>query len=153
MFEFKKACDTFEKLSASERELLLAEKSAIVLVRLRNLSVPGISAIDDILAGFIIGSVTTDGRISETEYLLIYPALVRAFGDDFDFISIKESFRHNKNRKEMIADYTEKMIHILSLMDENFKRDVITLCLCITSIDRKISLKEKRYIHRLCEAL
>lgn len=152
MFEFKKICDDFEELSAIERGILFAEKSASVLAGLHALFIPEIKPID-VLAGFIIGSVTADGKINETEYLLIYPALVKLFGEDFDFISIKESFRRDKGRKKALDDYTEGMVYILSLLDDDLKCDVITLCLCVTSLDRKITLREKRYIRRLCEAL
>lgn len=150
MFEFKKLCDAYEKISAIERGLLLTEKATIVLARLHALSIPGVDPVN-ILAGFIVGSVTADGRINEKEYLLIYPALIKAFGDEFDFATIKDSFRRDKDGKKLIADYTEKMLRILGLLDEDLKWDVITLCLCVTSIDGKITLKEKRYIRRLCE--
>lgn len=152
MFEFKKACDAFEKLSAAERGILLAEKSATIFKKLNNLYILGINPID-VLAGFIIGSVTADGKIKETEYLLIYPTLVKAFGADFDFKSVKEMFEYNKNGKKIIADYTEKMICILGALDENLKWDVIMLCFCVISIDGKISVKEKRYIKHLCETI
>lgn len=150
MFEFKKLCNAYEKLTTAERGILLAEKSAAVFTRLAGLSIPGMDPID-ILAGFIIGSVIADGKINEAEYLLIYPSLVRTFGDDFDFISIKESFRCSMEGKKRIADYTEEMLYILGFLDEELKWDVITLCLCVTSIDGKITLKEKRYLRRLCE--
>lgn len=151
MFEFKKVCDTYEKMSAIERGLLLTEKAAVVFAKLHDISAPGLDPVN-ILAGFIIGSVTADGRISEKEYLLIYPTLLKTFGDEFDFATIKDSFRRDKDGKKLIVDYTEKMLYILSLLDEKLKWDVITLCLCATSIDGKITLKEKRYIRCLCEA-
>ena len=152
MFELKKVCDTFETLSAAERELLLTKKSAVVLEKLRDLSIPDMKAAN-ILVGFIIGAITADGRIDETEYLLIYPALVRTFGDDFDFRSIKDSFRYTKDQKKMLANYVDEMIYMLSLLNDDLKRDVITLCLCVISIDRTITLKEKRYIRRLYDTM
>lgn len=151
MLEFKKACDAYEKMSAVERGLLLTEKAAVVFARLNALFIPGMHPVN-ILAGFIIGSVTADGRINEKEYLLIYPALVKTFGDDFDFTTIKDAFRRDKDGKKLISNYTEEMLYILSLLNEELKWDVIMLCLCVTSIDGKITLKEKRYIRRLCEA-
>lgn len=104
-------------------------------------------------AGYLIGSVVADGKINKAEYLLIYPALVSCFGDDFDFASIKESFRRQKDKRKMNDQYTEKAVELLRLLDDGLKQDVIMLCLCVTSIDRKITLKEKRYIRRLCDAL
>lgn len=149
MFEFKKVCDAYERLSPRERRLLLVEKSAVVLARLHNLSIPGVDPVD-VLAGFLVGSVTADGKINEKEYLMIYPALVRTFGDDFDFASIKESFRRKDDRK-MVAEYTQEMLYLLGFMDEDLKWDIIILCLCVTSVDNRITLKEKRYLRRLCD--
>lgn len=152
MFEFVRICDSFEKLSALERRQLLEEKACSVFHELQNRSSPENNP-KEILAGFTIGSATVDGKLNEMEYLLMFPSLVRTFGEDFDFQSLKEKFRCNTDGKKMVGYYVEKMLSVLSPSDEKLKRDVIILCLCTTSIDEKITLKEKRYIRRLCEAL
>ncbi len=149
MFEFKKLCDSFEKMSSVERGLLLTEKSVTILAKLHCLSIPGIDPVS-VFAGFLVGSVVSDGKINEKEYLIIYPTLVRVFGDEFDLSSIKASFCDDKNVRKVISDYTENMIRILELWDDELKWDLITLCLCIVTIDEKVSFKEKRYIRRLC---
>lgn len=151
MFEFAKLCDAYENLSTVEKGLLLAEKSAGIMAKLHCMSIPNLDPVS-VLAGFIIGSVAADGRINEKEYLLIYPSLVRVFGDDFDFAGVKQGFRSDVEGRRMIAKYTEDMIRVLDFMDEELKMDVITLCLCVTAIDGKVSLKEKKYIRRLCKA-
>lgn len=152
MFEFKKICDTFEGLSTPERRQLLEEKSGSVFHELQSRAVPE-SNPKEILAGFLIGSAMIDGKLNEMEYLLMYPSLVRTFGEDFDFRSLKESFRRNRDGKKLVGDYAEKMLGILQFSEEKLKRDVVTLCLCATSMDGKITLKEKRYIRRLCDLL
>lgn len=149
MFEFKKLCDAYEELSPVERGWLLTEKSVCILAKLNAMAIPGIDPVS-VLAGFIIGSVTADGKINEQEYLMIYPALVSVFGDDFDFVSVKELFRRDQNGRKMIAAYTETMIRVLNCLDDRLKSDVITLCLCVVAVDGKVSLKEKNYIKRLC---
>lgn len=149
MLEFKKLCDAYEQLTAAEKGLLLTEKSVAVLARLHRLSLPGVDPVAA-LAGFVIGSVTADGKINEPEYLLIYPALVCAFGEDFDFGAVKASFRVDGDGKKKIEEYTQGMLEILGALDEELRNDVITLCLCVTAIDGKISGREKRYIRRLC---
>lgn len=149
MLEFKKLCDSFEKANAVEKGVLLAQMSAKISCRLRGLDISDVDPMT-VLAGFIIGSVVVDGRLNEQEYLLIYPALVRAFGDDFDFTSVKVSFEKDKNGRSAVAEYTEKLLQILDLLDEGIKNDIITLCLCVISIDGKITLREKKYIKRLC---
>lgn len=150
MFEFKKLCDTFEKLSTLERRQLLVEKSHSVFNELQIHAAPDIDP-KEILAGFMIGSVMADGKLNEMEYLLMYPSLVQTFGDDFDFQSLKVAFRRNRDGKKMVGDYVDQVMNILKTSGEKLKRDVIILCLCTTSIDGKITLKEKRYLRRLCE--
>ena len=104
------------------------------------------------LVTFIIGSVVSDNSINEKDYLYIYPSLVKAFGNDFDFISAKQAIGLAKDIKKEITKYTKEMISIISVCDEALAADIISLCLLITSVDGKISLKEKRYIRQLCKA-
>ncbi len=151
MFEFKKLCDAYEELSTVEKGLLLAEKSVKVMATLHELSIPGIDPITA-LAGFIVGSVAADGKVNEREYLLIYPSLVKAFGDDFDFHSVKESFRKDSEGRKMLIEYNSEMLSLLDMLDDEIKEDVVTLCLCVAAIDGKVSPKEKKYIKRLCKA-
>lgn len=152
MFEFKKLCDTFEKLSTLERRQLLEEKSRTVFNELQRLTTPENDP-KEILAGFMIASVMADDELNEMEYLLMYPSLVKTFGDDFNIQSVKEKFRSSKDKKKLIGTYVEKVLNILRFSGEMLKRDVIILCLCTTSMYGKITLKEKRYIRHLCDLL
>lgn len=148
MFEFKKTCDAFEKLSFAEKSLIIAEKSVKIITRLYAYAPREVEP-SRALAGFIIGSAVADGKINEREYLLMYPSLVKIFGNEFDFTSVKERLSKNVDVKRAVADYTEQMIEILDCVDDGLKDEVIILCLCVTAIDGKISLREKKYIKRL----
>ena len=150
MFEFKKLCNTLEELNPVERGVILAEKSVSVIKGLSGLNIP----LDPVktLVTFIIGSVVSDNSINEKDYLYIYPSLVKAFGNDLDFISAKQTIGLAKDIKKEITKYTKEMISIISVCDEELATDIISLCLLITSVDGKISLKEKRYIRQLCKA-
>lgn len=150
MFEFKKLCNTLEELNPIERGVVLAEKSVSVIKGLSGLNIP----LDPVktLVTFIIGSVVSDNSINEKDYLYIYPSLVKAFGNDFDFISAKQAIGLAKDIKKEITKYTKEMISIINVCDEELATDIISLCLLITSVDGKISLKEKRYIRQLCKA-
>lgn len=151
MFEFAKICGAYENLSAVEKGLILTEKSVKILSKLHYLEVPGVDPVSA-LAGFIVGSVVADGKVNEQEYILIYPALVRVFGDDFDFTTVKDSFRKDKEGRRMLTEYTEEMVKVFGALDDELKNDIITLCLCVVAVDGKVSLKEKNYIKRLCRA-
>lgn len=150
MFEFKKLCNTLEELNPIERGVILAEKSVSVMKGLNCLEIP-LNPVETLVT-FIIGSVVSDGSINEKDYLYIYPSLVKAFGNDFDFISAKQAIGLAKDIKKEITKYTKEMISIISVCDEELATDIISLCLLITSVDGKISLKEKRYIRQLCKA-
>ena len=148
MFEFEKIMKDYEKLTTVERGLILTEKSVGILAKLAALDIEELNPVDT-LAAFIIGSVAADGKLHEKEYLLIYPALVKTFGQDFDFETIKKGFESDKDTRREIAEYTKDLIRILELVDDELFEDVIILCLCVVTIDGTVSLREKRYIKQL----
>ena len=148
MFEFTKLCNEFEKLSPVERGAMLAAKSVKVLAKLHAYETDEFDPVVA-LAAFIVGSVAADGKLHEKEYLLIYPALVKVFGQDFDYERVKKAFENDKEGIKETAKYTKQLIRVLEFVDEDLYEDVIILCLCIVTIDGKISLKEKNYIKKL----
>lgn len=148
MFEFNKVMKDYESLNAIERGLMLTEKSVSILAKLSALDIDGIDSVET-LASFIIGSVVADGKLHEKEYLLIYPALVKVFGSDFDYESIKKEFEADKDGRKDIAGYTTDLLRVLGTVDETLYEDVIILCLCVVTIDGKVSLREKNYVKRL----
>lgn len=151
MFEFNKICNDFEKMSALERKLLLTEKSVVILKKLSDLGDDDVHPVET-LAAFILGSVCSDGKVNEQEYLLIYPALQKVFGDKVDFNAIKLALSMDKEGHKAIKDYSVELMKILNEADESLFEDVIALCLCVTSLDGKVTLKEKNYLKRLVKA-
>ena len=150
MFEFNKLCNDLEKLNPVERGLLLAQKSASVAKGLNGLDLPYNPV--ETLVTFIVGSAVSDGAFNEKDYLYIYPSLVKAFGSDFDFISAKQALQIAKDVKKEISKDTKELLSVIAVCDEELAKDIISLCLLITSGDGKITLKEKRYIRQLCKA-
>lgn len=150
MFEFNKLCNELEKLNPVERGVMLAEKSTLVVKGLNDLDLP-FNPVKTLVA-FIIGSLVSDGSFNEKDYLYIYPSLVKAFGNDFDFLSAKQALQLAKDIKKEISNETKDMMSVIAVCDEELAADVVALCLLVTSIDGKISLKEKRYIRQLCKA-
>ena len=150
MFEFKKLCKEVEKLNPAERGVLLAEKSITVVKGLNSLELP-FDAVDTLVT-FIIGSVVSDGSFSEVDYLHIYPSLVKAFGHDSDFKAVKQALQIAKDVKKEIERYTKMLLSVIAECDDNLASDIIALCLLVTSVDGKVSLKEQRYIRQLCKA-
>ena len=106
MFEFKKLCNELEALNPVERGVILAEKSVSVIKGLSGLNIP----LDPVktLVTFIIGSVVSDNSINEKDYLYIYPSLVKAFGNDFDFISAKQAIGLAKDIKKRLQNIRKR---------------------------------------------
>ena len=151
MFEYIEKCKKFEKLSTFERFALLANKSLIVT---NNLSKLGFNVNESLslIATFILGSIISDGEVNEKEYLLMYPALLRTFGDNFDFDSIKEAFKNDfKTRKEW-KNYLKDILSLLNNVSNELKEDIIDICFAIVTIDGKLSLKERIYMRKLFSA-
>ena len=134
-----------------ERGAILTEKSVKILAKLRLLGVNDVDPVET-LACFILGSIVSYGKINEQEYILIYPALVKVFGSDFDFASVKAAVSKNYAFKKAVKDYSKELASTLAEADESFVNDVIGLCLCVVSIDGKISFREKNYIKKLYKA-
>lgn len=63
MFEFKKLCAAYEELNTVEKGLLLTEKSVKIMAKLHCIQIPGLDP-EETLAGFIIGSVVSDGKVN-----------------------------------------------------------------------------------------
>lgn len=148
MQNFREICSEFEKLGALERSAILAEKSVKILAHLKALDIDGVDPVYT-LAGFVIGAIAADGAVDEKEYLLIYPALVKVFGANFNYASVKQAVKENRKSGRELNKSAKEMLRLLEQVDEGFKHDVIILCLCIVSVDGKVSLKEKRYIKNL----
>lgn len=149
MFEFTKLCNEYEKLSVAARNALLIRNSSKILSRLRLLQADGVFNPVETLACFILSSIVSDGKINEQEYILMYPALIKAFGADFDFSSVKAAVAKNQALKKQATDYSKTLASLLARTDENFINDVVGLCLCVVSIDGKISLQERNYVKKL----
>ncbi len=151
MFEFQKLCNEVEALDPAHRAALIAEKAVSVIAGVHALGIDGIDPVET-LAAFVIGSVVSDGVVSEKDLLGIEPSLVKAFGEACDLYGIEHSFKVSKDVKKEIANYTQAVHSIVWAADEQLAADIVLLCLLLTSVDGKVSLKEKRYVKQLCTA-
>lgn len=148
MFEYIEKCKKFEKLSTFDRFALLANKSFIITNKLSEL---GLNVNDSLslIATFIIGSIVSDGEVNEKEFLLMYPALLRTFGDNFDFDSIKEAFQNDFKTRNELKNYLKDILSLLNSVSNELKEDIIDICFAIVTIDGKLSLKERIYMKKL----
>lgn len=148
MFEYIEKCKKFEKLSTFERFALLANKSLIITNKLSELGLNVNNSLS-LIATFILGSIVSDGEVNEKEFLLIYPALLRTFGDNFDFDSIKEAFQNDFKTRNELKNYLKDILSLLNSVSSELKEDIIDICFAIVAIDGKLSLKERIYMKKL----
>ena len=148
MREFDKICKGIDNLSVAEYTTILAAKSMKLLAELKLLTADGIEG-DMAFITFIIGSVVADGKLSEEEYLLIYPLLEQYFGDEVNYEDCKKLVRKSLSDNRDIKNIVNAMTDIFGQLSDELKEDAITVCLLICSVDGKISIKEKMWVKQL----
>lgn len=142
MVDFQKLCDEYENLTFPQRVKDLADKSIKVFSRLSAMDID-LAAAKKTLAAFILGSIVNDGELNEMQYLLMYPSLMRVFGERYDFSDVKSLFESNLEDNEL------QMLKLLSLVDDDVRRDIIAICIMVINVDGKIPSEEKQYIKKL----
>ncbi len=148
MTAFNRLCKDVEKLNPPEYGAVITDKTLKIIPALHNLT-EDYETTAGMMASFMIASVYADGKLDESEYILMLPMLKLFFGADFDFEAAKTTvklFRPEGNELKRVVDY---LVDVLGEVDEELKNDIITVCLLICAVDGKITLREKRYIKQL----
>ena len=148
MNDFNKICKVVENLNALEYAAIITAKTAKIMPALNERTEDTADSLE-LLATFMIASVYADGKLDESEYLLLMPALKLFFGEDFDYDSAKALVKAFKPEGRELKKVVDAVVDLLGELSEDLKEDIITVCLLICAIDGKISLKEKRYIKQL----
>ena len=150
MFEFKKICHEVEALSPEERTALLVEKAIVVVKRLHVLQIEGVDPVDA-LVSFLVGSAVSDGSLSEKDLLRIDPLLEQAFGEFCDVLGIEKKLKVSRDVRKEITKYSQELLKVISDADESLCYDILLICLLVTSVDGKITLKEQNYLRQICK--
>lgn len=150
MSDFNKLCKEFEQIDATTYRALLAEKSLKVLPALMAITEDGLSGAE-IFATFIMGAIAADGKLSEEEYLLVYPLLSLFFGDSVNYEDCKKAVRSLRKEGNELKKIVDEMVDVIGLVSDDLKDDIIIVIMLITADDGKISLREKNWIKKLIE--
>ena len=151
MREFDELCKEIDNLPVEDYIGVLKLKAVKLIAELKLLSAGGVEG-DVAFASFVIGSCVADGKLSEEEYLLLYPMLHKFFGEEVNYEDCKKIVRTSFAEKREIKSVVKDMTEIFGMLSDELKEDVITVCLLICSVDGKISLKEKVWIKQLIKA-
>ncbi len=148
MKSFDRICNEVEKIPYEEYALILHEKSARVIPALSVLT----GSVRDglsIFGSFIIASVASDGKLSEEEYLLLYPMMRNFFGDEFDYEDSKKLVRELAPEARQLKKLVDEMVDLLGKVDDGLKEDIIVIAMLICAVDGKMNLRERLWIRQL----
>lgn len=148
MKDFNELCRSVEELSPLEYAAVLGRTSLKIMPAIRAFSEDGRTCAE-VLAAFIIASVYADGKLDESEYLLMAPLLKAFFGEDFDFEDAKKLAKEWRKEGRAVKKEVDYLVDFLGTLSEELKGDIIFACLLMCAVDGKVSLKEKAYIRQL----
>ena len=148
MTDFNELCRSVEELSPLEYAAVLGRTSLKIMPAIRAFSEDGRTCAE-VLAAFVIASVYADGKLDESEYLLMAPLLKAFFGEDFDFEDAKKLAKEWRKEGRAVKKEVDYLVDFLGTLSEELKGDIIFACLLMCAVDGKVSLKEKSYIRQL----
>ena len=135
--DFEQICVKYEHMTFEERKDLLDG--------LLNQIIPEIENIPNGLEAFkviIRAALGADGDLQDTEYDLIGSVLTFDTGYLNTQATVKED-------TELMMDLADEMVDKFGLLSEDIKYAMVAVCLCIVSADKRIDLREKRFIKKL----
>lgn len=148
MKDFNELCRSVEELSPLEYAAVLGRTSLKIMPAIRAFSEDGRTCAE-VLAAFVIASVYADGKLDESEYLLMAPLLKAFFGENFDFEDAKKLAKEWRKEGRAVKKEVDYLVDFLGTLSEELKGDIIFACLLMCAVDGKVSLKEKAYIRQL----
>ena len=148
MKDFNELCRSVEELSPLEYAAVLGRTSLKIMPAIRAFSEDGRTCAE-VLAAFVIASVYADGKLDESEYLLMAPLLKAFFGEDFDVEDAKKLAKEWRKEGRAVKKEVDYLVDFLGTLSEELKGDIIFACLLMCAVDGKVSLKEKSYIRQL----
>lgn len=148
MKDFNELCRSVEELSPLEYAAVLGRTSLKIMPAIRAFSEDGRTCAE-VLSAFVIASVYADGKLDESEYLLMAPLLKAFFGEDFDFEDAKKLAKEWRKEGRAVKKEVDYLVDFLGTLSEELKGDIIFACLLMCAVDGKVSLKEKAYIRQL----
>ncbi len=148
MKTFDEMCLAFEAMDPLSYTVLLTKKAATVLPALA-IATGSLEMGMATFGTFILGAVAADGKLSEEEYDLCRPLFELFFGDKADFESCKKAAALLRPESRELKKCVNDMTDLIGQLSDEFKEDVVLICMMICAIDGKISFKEKRWIKQL----
>ena len=149
MFEFSKICKAAEQLDPQTYGEIIAEKSVAVIAALSAITKNGLSGLQ-IYLNFILCSIAADGKLDQSEYLILKPSFEILAGKEVSYEDAVEIFKATGlDKSKDYKNVVDEMVDILGMISLDLKRDIIIICLLVCAVDGKVSRKEKKWIKQL----
>lgn len=148
MSDFNKLCKAAEGLNPLEYSAIITAKTLKIVPALKAMTESREDVLE-LLATFMIASVYADGKLDESEYLLMLPALKLFFGNEVDYETAKAVVKAFRPEGRELKKVVDVLVDLLGEVSPELKDDIITVCLLICAVDGKISLREKSFIKQL----
>ena len=149
MFEFNKICKAAEQLDPQTYGEIIAEKSVAVIAALSAITKNGLSGLQ-IYLNFILCSIAADGKLDQSEYLILKPSFEILAGKEVSYEDAVEIFKAaGLDKSKDYKNVVDEMADILGMISLDLKRDIIIICLLVCAVDGKVSRKEKKWIKQL----
>lgn len=148
MKDFNTLCKEFEEMDVLSYSVILSKRSLKVIPALSAITDDGLDGVT-IFATFVMGAIAADGKLSEEEYILLYPILHTFFGNSVNYEECKKAVRLLKPESRELKKAVNEMVDVFGQLSDELKEDIVLICMMICAIDGKISLKEKNWIKKL----
>ena len=146
--EFDKLCKEFENLDPVTYSEVLKQKSVKIIAVMSAITENGVSGVQ-IYTSFIISAIMADGKLDESEFNLIRPALETMLGQEITYEEAKAAFKMIKKDAKDNRFIVDLMVDILGQVSPEIKADIIIVTMLVCAVDGKISYKEKKWIKQL----
>ena len=144
MIDYPALCKEIEKTDAVGRKAALRRATDRVFGALEEQG--SIPAVTDALAALIVGCACEGGRISEREYLYMYPALASVFGSGYDFSPVKASFHGLMSSQKFMRKEAAEVAKAAGAAGGDTAKEILRLCLLVSvAQDGRIPLRAKTY--------
>lgn len=150
MSEFDRLCKYVENLDPLTYSEVLTQKSAKVMAALATITKDGQTGVQ-IFTSFVVSAIMADGKLDESEFMLIRPALEKTVGGEVSYEEAKAAFKAIKKDAKDDRFIVDLMVDILGEVSEELKADIIIVVMLVCAVDGKISMKEKKWIKQLME--
>lgn len=145
---FEEIYGRFSAIDKSAYKEVLEQKSNEVLPLLMDISGSETTGAR-LLAMFVLGAALSDGTLDKKEYEILKPTFKSFFGDDIDFNAATALVKSMVDGGNGLIKVVDELVDLLGIFSDEFKSELVLICLMICAVDGVVSEPEKEWIKKL----